>query len=276
LPWALGPPDGRYLIRRAGTGPDGPPSHVLVLATLGAPERRRLTAPRRQRKAQLEPEPTPVPTTRATVIDVGAPLSGPEAASAWLKTAGQADLEAGVEVLNRALHAFRIAAADPHAHDVARGDALVTRLGYGAGEQVAEGQWTEARELMESEPRRRRRRVPAAQARFAAILTGRHTPLTTEELVLRARHDLDAGRERAAALQVRIALDAALAELPADPVAPALAERLEELRALHGGVASAAQAALAGPLESPQRDAVAHALARLEAVLRARTAELPD
>jgi hypothetical protein len=274
----LGPPDGRYLIRPDGARPDAEPSHVLVLATLGVRERRRLAPIRKQNKAQPEPEPTPITTTRVTVIDVGAPLDGPEPAERWLRSAGQAELAEGLTVVNRALHAFRIAAADPHARGVARGDALVARLGYGAGEEVAEGRWTEARELVDPDPgNRRRRRIPAAQARFAALLTGRHAALTSEELALRARLDLDAGRERAAALQVLIALDAALAELATDPVAPALTERLEELRGLHAGVASAAHAALAGSgsLGAAEREAISHALARVEAALRARVAALP-
>ena len=40
-PWALGPPDGRYLLRAPGDPPDAPATHVLALMTLGAPERRR-------------------------------------------------------------------------------------------------------------------------------------------------------------------------------------------------------------------------------------------
>jgi hypothetical protein len=211
------------------------------------------------------------------VIDVGSPLEGPDQAAAWLRTADDPALDEDLAVLNRALHAYRLAVADPHAHGIARDDALVVRVGYGAGEQVADGLWTDARELVDQGPRgiRRRRRIPAAQARFAALLTGRHAALTSEELALRARLDLDAGREPAAALQLLIALDAALAELSADPVAPALAERLDELRGLHDGVVAAARAALDGSLEAAQRDAVAHALARLEAALRARVAALP-
>lgn len=216
----------------------------------------------------------PVTTARATVIDVSAPLEEPQA-TAWLSGAGEAELADALAVLNRALHAYRLAAADPHARGVGRDDALVARLGYGDGEQVADGLWTEARELTDAGPRVRRRRVPAAQARFAALLTGRHAALATEELALRSRLDLDAGRERAAALQLQIALDAALSELTADQVAPALAERLEELRGLREGVAAAAQAALAGALEPAQRDTVSHALGRLEAALRARVAALP-
>jgi hypothetical protein len=251
---------------------------VLVLATLGAPERRNLLSARKQRKAQPEPEPSPVLTARATVIDVGDPLADAAQARAWLDAAGEDELTAGLAVLNRALHAHRLAAADPYAHEVGRDDALGARLGYGAGEQVADGLWTDARELVDLGPRgsRRRRRIPAAQARFAALLTGRQNALTCEELALRARLDLDAGRDRAGALQVLIALDAALAELPAGPAAPALTDRLEELRGLREGVAAAAESALAGPLDASARETVAHALARVEAALRARVAALPD
>ena len=52
LPWQLGPPDGRYLVRSEGNGE--PPSHVLVFATLGAPERRRFAGRRRERDAAPE------------------------------------------------------------------------------------------------------------------------------------------------------------------------------------------------------------------------------
>jgi hypothetical protein len=208
------------------------------------------------------------------VIDVGAPLPGREEAAAWLKEAGEPELAAGLAVLNRALHAFRIAAADPHQHGVGRHDALVARLGYGDGEEVAVGQWTDARELIDPGPRRRRRRIPTAQARFAAILTGRQTGLACEELALRARLDLDERRSREAALQVLIALDAALAELAVDPATPALGARLEELRGLREGVTGAARQALDGELQPAEREVVAHALGRVEAALRARAAAL--
>ena len=278
MPWPLGPPDGRYLIRADGGGPNGAPSHVLVLATLGAQERRHVLPARKQRKVQPEPEPVSVVTARATVIDVGAPFPDAEQARAWLDGAGEDEFASGLAVLNRALHAHRLAAVDPHAHGAGRDDALVARLGYGAGEQVADGLWTDARELVDAGSRgiRRRRRIPVAQARFAALLTGRQDALACEELTLRARLDLDTGRDRAAALQVLIALDAALAELSGDATAPALAARLEELRGLREGVAAAAQAALAGPPGPSDREAVAHALARVEAALRARLVALGD
>ncbi len=216
-------------------------------------------------------------TTRATIVDVEAPLDGPDRAAAWLKGAGEPEFAEGLAVLNRALHAYRIATADPRAGGVRRRDALVARLGYGAGEQVADGLWTDARELIDPGPRHRRLRVPAAQARLAALLTGRQIAPACEDLTLRARLDLDEGRDREAALQLRIALDAALAELPRDPAEPALQERLDQLRALHEGVVAAARRALDD--ETPpagDREAVAFALGRLEAALRARAVALAD
>ena len=215
-------------------------------------------------------------TTRATIVDLAEPMAGEDQAAAWVRAAGEADLAGGLAVLNRALHAHRIASSDPRAHGVRRHDALVARLGYGAGEQVADGLWADARELIDPGPRRRRSRVPAAQARLAALLTGRQLALACEELALRARLDLDDGREREAALQLGIALDAALAELPGDLAASALTERLQELRGLRPGVAAAAERALTGPLPEPEHEALSAALGRLEAALRARVAALPQ
>ena len=269
LPWALGPPDGRYLLRPPGSAADGPPGHVLVVATLGAAERRRL-AQRRQRQAEIEPEPSPVTTGRATIIDVSESLDGTEAARRWLAGAGEGYLAADIAVLNRALHAFRLVTADPNLHTIGRDQALVARIGFGDGEQVADGLWTAARELVPRASRSRRTKGLQAQARLAAILNGREQALACEELTLRARLDLDAGRTREAALQVLIALDAALAELAIDPTAPVLRERLSKLGEQRGGVALAAQAALGGPLSASDLQAVEFTLSRIEATLRAR------
>jgi hypothetical protein len=270
LPWQLGPPDGRYLVRSAGDA-DRPPSHVVVFATLGAPERRRFAGRRPQRDAAPEPDPTPVATGRATVIDVGEPLDD-AGARAWLTAAGEDDLAAGLAVLNRALHAFRVATADPYVQPVGRGQAIAARIGFGAGEEVADGLWSAAKELMATEGRRRRARVLAPQARLAAVLGARQPALACEELALRARLDLDHQRPREAALQLLVALDAALAELARDPHADELAERLDELREQREPVAGAAQAALSGPLSESQVESVAFALGRVEAALRARAA----
>jgi hypothetical protein len=269
FPWGLGPPDGRYLLRAAAAAADSAPAHVLVLATLGAPERRRF-ASKRQHQAQPEPEPVPVTTGRATVIDVSKPLPDAARARSWLSQAGENELDADLAVLNRALHAFRLVTADPYLHPVRRQQALVARIGWGAGEQVADGLWSDARELAVLSGRERRSKVLQPQARLAAVMNGRERPLACEELTLRARLDLDHGREREAALQLLVALDAALAELPADPVAALLAERIDELRAQRDAVTAAAQAALAGGLSEAQRETVAFTLGRVEAALRAR------
>lgn len=250
------------------------PEHVLVLRTLGAAQRRWLRR-RRPRAAEPEPDPAPVPTSRATVIEAD-PISDAHAARSWLR-AGRGDeaearLQAAVAVLNRTLAAHRVAAADPGLRDVARDHALVGRLGYGRGEEVADGRWTEAVEV--PPPRRRSRRAAALrpQERLAALLGGRAEPLACEELVLRARVDLDRGAMREAALQLRVALEAALAELDAYADVSDLAERLDELRAARAAVGEAANAALEGPLDAERAEEVARVTGRLEAALRAKAA----
>jgi hypothetical protein len=243
----------------------------MVIETLGAPERRRLLGSRRkQAQALPEPEPTPVATTRATIIEVGEPLPGPAAAAEWLDGAGEDHLDLGIEVLNRALHVFRLVTADPYLNAVGRDQLLVARIGFGAGEQVADGLWTEARELIDAKPRRRRLTVLQPQARLAAVLNGRERALACEELALRARLDLDHGRPREAALQLFVALDATLAELATDPTSTALADRLAELRGQRDQVGAAAQSALSGPLSPEQVETVTFTLGRIEAALRAR------
>jgi len=266
LPWALGPPDGRYLIRGPGAQPDAAPTHVLLVATLGAARRSRLDR-RRQRPAAPEPGPTPVATGRATVIAVSEPWPDAGAARAWLQGAGEEGLAADLAVLNRALHEFRLATADPYVQPVRRGQLLVARAGYGDGEQVAHGVWTEARELLDGRRAARRAQALEPQARLAASLGGREPALVCAELALRARLDLDHDRFREAALQLQVALDAALAELGRDG---AVADRLAELRTLRGAVGAAARSALTGALSAAERESVAATLGRLEAALRAR------
>ena len=86
--------------------------------------------------------------------------------------------------------------------------------------------------------------------RLAALLGGRDVALACEELTLRARADLDAGRIREAALQLRVALEAAIAELEPWRDRGDMAQRLETLREHRGAVGSAANAALRGGLET--------------------------
>jgi hypothetical protein len=231
-----------------------------VIGGLDAPRRRR----RRPRRA--EPEVKEVEVTRATVIGAST-LGDLDAADAWLARAldEQAVVAEALAVLNTAVAAWRVSCGDPWVPDATSEHALVVRVGYGTGEQVAEGEWESAREL--PTPRASKSMLPRGE-RVAAILGGRDVALACEELVLRSRGDLDHGRDREAALQLSVALDAALAEL--EGWRDALGERLDELAALRDPVAAAAAAALQGGLEPEQRAAVERALGRLEAALRAR------
>jgi hypothetical protein len=258
-------------MRPEGSEPGADASHVVVFATLGAPERRRqLLSRNRRRTAEPEPEPTAVITGRATVIDVGSPFAEESEAKAWLSAAGEDDLSIGLAVLNRALHAFRLVTADPYLNPVDRDTALVARVGFGDGEQVAEGLWTAGLELELKAERQRRGKILVPQARLAAVLSGRERALASEELTLRARLDLDHGREREAAFQVLVALDAALAEMALDPTGPMMPKRLSELEDKRDDVAAAAQMALSGPLDESARDVVDFAVRRLESLFRAR------
>jgi hypothetical protein len=110
------------------------------------------------------------------------------------------------------------------------------------------------------------------QQRLAALLSGRDVALACEELALRARADLDAGRQREAAMQLHVALEAAVAELESWRGRTDIGERIDELAGLREGVAVAANAAIQGGLEPEAAADVSAALERLEAALRARAA----
>lgn len=266
FPWELGPPAGRYVLRDHAGEAD---LRVLVVGILGAKERR-LLGRRRARGVDPEPEPTPVMTSRATLIR-GRRVDEREA-RAWLEDAW-APVPAELDVLNRVIAAHRIAAADPSVREVTLDQALVVRVGYGRGEEVADGRWTEAVEPRPPKGERRSRAgVLRPQERLAALLGGRDAALACEELTLRARADADAGRMREAALQLRVALEAALAELEAWRDRGDMAARLEELRTFRGRVGDAANAALRGGLPESTIDDVFEVLGRVEAALRARTA----
>jgi hypothetical protein len=252
-------------------GHAGEPTHVLVLATLGASERR-LLARRRARPAPPGPSPAPVATARATLI-AAQPFVDAGDAERWMReAAGEHEAAAAIADLNRVLHLHRCATADPSVREVAREHALVGRIGIGDGDRVADGRWTAAVELAPLRPQGRRRGLHRSQERLAALLAGRDAALACEELALRARADVTAGRHREAALQLRIALDAALSELEPWSGRADLERRLEELRAMRPAAEAAADSALLGGLGEIEAADVERVLGRLEAALRARTA----
>jgi hypothetical protein len=297
FPWALGPADGRYLVRRYE---DREPERVVVLGALEA-GRQSIVGSRpkgllsgrlgaRTPIVPAGPEPAPVITMRATVIDPVS-LSAENQARAWLAELDRdRDVQTAVDVLNRVIHSHRIAAADPYIHEVSPAQALVIRAGWGVGEQVADGRWLHARALPSaaraqrhtgSLGRRGRDRSSALrpQERLAALLGARDATLLCEESALRARQDLDRGRLAHAALELEHAYALAVQELGGEHRQD-LAIRVAELEQLRTGVQEQAQAALTKNGDTPEGDAakrpdeevVTHALERLQAALRARTA----
>lgn len=256
----LGPDDGRYM-RRAGKG--GPPERIIVLSTMGTPQRRLL---RGRRPAAVETvEAAPVPTARATLIRPE-PLPSAEEGGRWLErlrrdeAALDAEVDDAIRELNAVLRTHRAAAADPYAREVTRTIANAVRVGYGSGDRVADGRFAAAYELPGDARRGNRAEALAPLERLAAVLSGNSEVAVAEELVLRARIDLDGGRPREAALQARIALEALLAEAPGEDVAP-----LEEHR---DAVAAAANAALRGDLGPALEEALGEAVLEMRRALR--------
>jgi hypothetical protein len=237
---------------------------VIVLRAQGAPQRGvfRGRSPRRTDSGEVEA----VPTSRITVVRA-TPFEGQDEAEAWLaslrKERDALLHEAGeaAAVVNRFLRAHRAAAADPYAREVSPEHALVVRVGYGDGDHVAEGRYAAAYELPRKPAGSRRREDLSPAERLAALMGGRDEQLACEELLLRARADIDAGRPREAALQARVALEAALAELGEDAAG---------LAADRGPVGDAANAALGGEPEDELQEAVTQAVARMEFALRKR------
>jgi hypothetical protein len=299
FPWALGPADGRYLLRDSA---DGEPERVVVLSALAAgrqplgasaaPAWSGASLLRRLRRGQTMPtgpEPAPVTTTRVTVIDPVS-LAADNQARAWLAELDRdREVGAAVAVVNRVIHSHRIAAADPYVHEISAAQALVIRAGWGEGEQVADGRWLHARSLPTPGGPGSARRPPGSrrgpgrdrswalrpQERLAALLGARGEALLCEELALRTRQDLDHGRLAHAALELDRAFALAIGELHAEQRQD-LAIRIAELEQLRPGVQAQAQLALPGEAGASgngfEEELVTHALERLEAALRARTA----
>jgi hypothetical protein len=252
---------------------------VLVVQTLGAPSapgRRR----RRPRRSAAEEQPASLPLTRVTAIRAFAPLQSQAEAARWLDEACEAEdtvdvlVGDGIALLNRALHAQAVAAADPRAQShLAPERAVVVRLGYGSGEEIADGRFTDARAVDVGggvSRRRRREEELRPQERVAAVLRGRERLDVCETLLLRARADLDAGREREAALQLRVGLEALLAELQGALSDPAHEQDMGAAAERKQAIGEAANAALVGPLSEDQLEAVEATQAICERILRRR------
>ena len=260
----LGPDDGRYLRR---TGEERTPERVIVVNTLGASQRRLLgRSGKKPTAVDGAEEAAAVPVSRATLIRAE-PMPSAEEAERWLEglrrdpAALDTEVDAAALELNSVLRAHRAAAADPYAREVSRSVANVVRVGYGSGDQVADGRFAAAYELPEGARRGgKRAEAMAPLERLAAVLSGTEEVGVAEELVLRARLDLECARPREAALQARIALEALLVEIPT--------EHAGELPSYRQTVGEAANAALLGELTPELASAVAEAVLEMRRALR--------
>ena len=172
------------------------------------------------------------------------------------------------------MHAQALASANPASRSelVAEGAERVL-VGYGSGEETAAGRFREARVVdvaPRSSRRSRREEELRPQERVAAMLGGRETGDACETLLLRARADLDAGRDREAALQLRVGLEALLVELKGALADPGHEEDMGTLAERRSEIGDAANAALGGEVSEEQRRHVEELLRISERVLRRR------
>jgi hypothetical protein len=263
--------DGRYLARA------GSEESVLVLQRIGAASAGRR---KRRRPRKADEEPAQLALTRATAIRAFAPFTDEEDAARWLDEVCEAEdtldvlVDEGLELLNRALHAQAVASANPDSRSqlTAEGAERVL-VGYGSGEETAVGRFLDAREIdvaPRASRRQRREEELRPQERVAAMLGGRETGDACETLLLRARADLDAGRGREAALQLRVGLEALLVELKGALADAKHEEDMGLLASRRQEAGAAANSALGAELTSAQAHEVGELLEICERVLRRR------
>jgi hypothetical protein len=273
LAGALALADGRYVVR------DGEREQVLVVETLGAPPSARRRR-RRPRDAEIGEPPPELPVARATVVLAFSPFEDEQAAGAWLQETGSDEgtvdrlVEQGVGELNQALHAHAVASGDPYPQTVTPTRAVAIRIGYGSGEALVDGAFTAAHQvdpgLGPISRRRQRDEELRPQQRLAAVLGGREQLDACETLLLRARADLDGGRQREAALQLRVGLEALLVELRGALSDPGHEEDMATLKSRRHEAGDLANAALQGALDATQLESLQEIQALCERVLRRR------
>jgi hypothetical protein len=126
----------------------------------------------------------------------------------------QAWVADGLRVVNRAIRAYRIGSRDPYVREVAQRDARAVRIGFGSTDGLPEGNFLRAATLpppLGFKATKEEQLVPAETT--ADVLAGRSGLLEGEEVLLRAFMDLDHGRPRAAAVQLRAAIELLAVEL---------------------------------------------------------------
>jgi hypothetical protein len=146
--------------------------------------------------------------------------------------------------------------------EVAQRDARLVRIGYGTTEALPIGRLVRALVLpppIGVEPSREERIVPTETT--ADVLAGRIAVLESEDLLLRVYVDLDHGRTRAAALQLRAALGLLALELPGHPDADGLKLDIGALLAEADGLVAEAGR---GQLDGEHLEALEQIIDRVE------------
>ncbi len=270
VPWPLGPPDGRYLVRAENAHPQAEPTHVLLFATLGASRRRRFA--RRNREALPEPA---ADAGRHWARDDHRGRRAVRRRGGGRPLAGRRRRGRRSRLTCRCSSARCMPSAwSPPIPTTSRSRA--TACWWRGSASVRASRWrTDAGARRASCCRRQSRGdaaasssrshgLPVCSGDASACLPARSSRCA------RAATSTPAAAAQAA-LQLRIAVDAALAELATDG---RLASRLAQLDELRPAVGEAATAAPTRALTETELATVSSALSRLEAALRARAASL--
>jgi hypothetical protein len=160
-----------------------------------------------------------VPITVVTHVRATAPFmdagSAQVALARWRTDKVEQDrlVQSALVVINRAVHAHRVATGDPYTIEVTHEDAQAIRVGYGTGDELRRREWTDAYTLDGRRPRLGAGARDSVPVHVAGVLGGGTRLLDSEDLLLRALLDRAHGRVRPAALQVCAALELLLAEL---------------------------------------------------------------
>jgi hypothetical protein len=193
----------------------------MVIESEGAlpPARRKR---RRPRKSNRSDSPTRVQITTVTVIRAYQPFEDEDDAKAWLQRLGEDEFTDGLLnealfTLDRARAADAAASGRPFAAPTEFAGILTARIGYGDGDRISEGRFTEAFDVDArggvGSRRRERLSRTAPIARIAAIIGEKGRADSCEFLVPRVRADLDTGRIMTAALGIEMACRSTVAEL---------------------------------------------------------------
>lgn len=242
-------PPGRWTVR----GHANRPRAVVVVDATERPPRRF------RRKRRKIADATSVPVSRVTVVDAD-PLDAADP-DRWLADAdADAAVDEALTVIRRLAQVNAVAGGEPRPRPLRWRDLTRALLAYGSGYEGADGTWSSHRMVTvpadEAHRVRRSGRGLGNEERLADLLSGRDPVLAAERLSLRVQHDLDAEHYREAALQLRIAVEAAIAELEPWREAANVDAALTKLRASRGAVAETATAAVRGGLTDDQVETV--------------------